>query len=211
VARIAIFGATGKLGQRLTSRALERGFRVNVVARDPRKMTIQNQDLTLLGGEPDQGKGIDAAIAGCAFVVSAIGSALSPVVDRCMEHLVPALEQHKLLKRFVFVSRLGTGESRGQSRLVSGPLQPALPLLLMPVFRDINLAEARVRASKLPYTILRPTRLTDDPATGKVVAVGAHDKPPHRITRADLTEFILDLCDAQNPQLLRSEVTVGTP
>lgn len=211
MARIAILGATGKLGQRLTSRALERGFRVNVLARDPRKITIQNNDLTLLKVDPEKNGGLEAAFSGCAFVVSAIGSALSPVVDPCMKYLVPQLEQHKLLKRFVFVSRLGTGDSRGQSRLVSGPLQPALPILLMPVFRDTNLAEARVRASKLPYTILRPTRLTDDAGSGKVVAVPATERPPHRVSRADLTEFILDLCDGANTELLRSEVTVGTP
>lgn len=211
MARIAILGATGKLGQRLTSRALETGFKVNVLARDPRKVTIQNLDLTLLGVDLESGEGLAEGLAGCAFVVSAIGSALLPVVDRAMEQLLPRLEKHKALKRFVFVSRLGTGESRDQSRLVSGALQSALPVLLMPVFRDINLAEARVRSSRVPYTILRSTRLTDEPPTGRVVTVDPHAPPPHRVSRADLSDFILSLCRADNPALLRAEATVGAP
>lgn len=207
MARIAILGGTGKLGQRLATRALDLGHRVNVLGRDLKRVTIQNGRLSLMAGNAETGQGLDTAFAGCAYVVCCIGS-LKPVLDRVMQEVVPRLEDLKVLKRFVLVSRLGTGESRDQARLVSGPLQSALPVLLMPIFKDINLAEARVRASKLPYTILRSTRLTDDPPTGGVVAVGPKDAPPHRVTRADLADYILSLVDSGDA--LRSEVTVGS-
>ncbi|MBL8912333.1 MAG: SDR family oxidoreductase [Archangium sp.] len=207
MARIAILGGTGKLGQRLATRSLELGFRVNVLGRDLTQVRIQNEGLSLMAGNAETGQGLDTAFSGCAYVVCCIGS-LSPVLDRVMQEVIPRLEDHKLLKRFVFVSRLGTGESRDQARLVSGPLQSALPVLLMPIFKDINLAEARVRASKLPYTILRSTRLTDGPATGGVVAVGPRDAPPHRVTRADLADYVVKLI--QSTDALRGEVTVGS-
>lgn len=180
---------------------------MNVLGRDLTQVRIQNEGLSLMAGNAETGQGLDTAFSGCAYVVCCIGS-LSPVLDRVMQEVIPRLEDHKLLKRFVFVSRLGTGESRDQARLVSGPLQSALPVLLMPIFKDINLAEARVRASKLPYTILRSTRLTDGPPTGGVVAVGPRDAPPHRVTRADLADYVVKLI--QSTDALRGEVTVGS-
>jgi len=207
VARIAILGGTGKLGQRLAARALDEGYRVNVLGRDIKRLKLQNERLTLMAGNAEKGQGVDVAFEGCAYVVCCVGSLL-PVLDRVMQEVVPRLEDHKLLKRFVFISRLGTGETRDQARLVSGALQSALPVLMMPLFKDINLAEARIRQSKLPYTILRSTRLTDDAPTGGVVAVGPKDPPPHRVTRSDLADYVLQLLATQ--ELLRGEATVGS-
>jgi uncharacterized protein YbjT (DUF2867 family) len=208
VPRLAILGATGKLGDRLISRALDQGYSVNALARDPRAIKRQNERLTVIPGDAETGAGLDALVERCQFVVSAVGS-LRPVVAKAMDNLMPHLEGLKRFERFVLVSRLGTGESRVQSAKVSGPIQQRLPVILGPVFRDINLAEERVRQSKVPWTILRSTRLTDDPPTGKAVVVGPHELPPHRITRADLAHFLIDLLE--QPGHFGEELTIGSP
>lgn len=207
MARIAILGATGKLGDHLIARALEQGFTVNALARDPRRIKRQNEKLTIIKGDAETGEGLDAAVEHCQYVISAVGS-LFPVMEKCVTHLVPRLEGLKPLKRFVFISRLGTGETLQQSTRVSGPLQSRLPVLLMPLFKDINLAEKAIRESRLPYTIVRATRLTDDPPTDAVTMVGAHEPPPHRIGRADLARFVVGMLEWT--EYHRSEMTVGT-
>jgi hypothetical protein len=121
--------------------------------------------------------------------------------------VLPHLEGLKRFERFVFISRLGTGESRPQSAKVSGPIQSALPVLLTPVFRDINLAEAKVRDSKVPWTILRSTRLTDDLQPHEVSIVGPTEPPPHRIGRTALAQFVIECLET--PEYLRKEMTVG--
>lgn len=205
--KVAILGASGKLGDRLVARALEEGYTVNALARDPRRLTRQNEKLTIMRGDAETGEGLDALIDHCQYVICAIGS-LKPVVEACIGHLVPKLEANKRFQRFVLISRVGTGESRPQALKVSGPIQQRLPVILTAVFRDINLAEARLRASALPYTILRSTRLTDDPPTGKVITVGPKEPPPHRITRADLAHHVIELLATQDQ--LRAEFTVGS-
>jgi uncharacterized protein YbjT (DUF2867 family) len=208
VPRLAILGATGKLGDKLISRALDQGYSVNALARDPRAIKRQNERLTVIPGDAESGVGLDALVERCQLVVCAIGS-LRPVVATAMDKLLPHLEGLKRFERFVLVSRLGTGESREQSAKVSGPIQQRLPVILGPVFRDINLAEERVRTSRVPWTILRSTRLTDDPPTGRAVVVGPHEPPPHRITRADLAHFLIELLE--KPEHFGEELTVGSP
>ena len=205
--RIAILGATGKLGEHLITQALEKGYSVNALARDARKIKRQNENLTVIQGDAETGVGIDAVVDRCQFVVCAIGS-LFPVMEKVVSQVVPQVEALKRLQRFVLVSRLGTGESLQQATKVSGPIQSRLPVLLMPVFRDINVAEGIVRNSKLPYTIIRATRLTDDPATDNVSMVGPSDPPPHRIGRSDLARFVVGMLEWTEYQ--RKEMTVGS-
>ncbi len=205
--RIAILGATGKLGEKLVARALDRDFSVNALARNPRAIKRQNEELTIITGDGETGAGFDALVEHCQFAVCAVGS-LFPVVEKTVNHLIPHLEALKRFERLVLISRLGVGESREQSLKVSGPIQQRLPVILTPIFRDINLAEERVRTSRLPWTILRSTRLTDDPPTGKVVTVGPHELPPHRITRADLAHYVIELLETGAAR--GQELTVGS-
>jgi uncharacterized protein YbjT (DUF2867 family) len=204
--RIAVVGATGQLGHHLVSRALEQGHSVTALVRDPRAMKRQDERLTVIQGDAETGDGLDAAFSGAHYVVYAVGS-LRPIMERCMIHLLLALDTRKSLHRFVLISRLGSGESLEQSSRVSGPLQSRLPRLLAPIFKDINLAEARVRASKVPYTILRATRLSDDLTPTSVEVVDATQPPPHRVGRRALAHFVID--HLESPELLRKELTVG--
>ena len=59
--------------------------------------------------------------------------------------------------------------------------------------------EAEVSASGLDWTILRPAILTDDEGTGNVQVVpeGTQEKA-HKITRADLAEFMVQQLSVTN-------------
>ncbi len=205
--RIAILGATSHIGQHLVSRALERGYSVHVLARDPRQISRHNEQLTVFRGDAETGEGFDAFFSGSHCVVSALGS-VKPILERCMRNIVPALETRKTLQRFVMISRLGAGDSLKQSTQASGPIQSLLPKLLAPVFKDINLAENVVRTSKLPYTIFRATRLIDDAGVSGVMVVGPNEPPPHRVGVVPFAQFVIDSLD--QPDWLRKEMTVGS-
>lgn len=207
MARVSILGASGKLGELLVARALAVGHTVRALVRDPRKIKRQNEQLTVIMGDAETGEGLDAAVEGCKYVISALGS-LKPTMAKCITQVARQLEGQKHLERFVLISRLGAGDSLSQSSKVSGPIQSHLPLLLMPVFRDINAAEAIVRVSRIPYTILRTTRLTDDPPTGNVVVTEPSDEPPHRLGRADFANFVIDMLD--KPNFSKRELTIGS-
>jgi putative NADH-flavin reductase len=203
VAKIAILGANGKLGQELVSRALDVGHRVNAWVRDLTKFKRQNESLTVYGGaDPDA---LDAAIEGCPFVVSAVdpgGKKMTEFITGLTRQL-----QGKRLKRLVLVSRLGVGDSLAQAKKASGLMAQWSPTLNRADFEDIASAEAVLRVSKLPYLILRTTRLTDARLGAKVVTTEAKNPPPSRIGRADLANFIVEVLEQDGYD--RQELTVG--
>ncbi len=204
MSQVAILGATGRLGRRLIAAAIDKGYRVKALARDPLKIRSANESLTVFEGDAESGEGLDVVVRGCRFVISALGST-RPVMTKCVANLLPQLN-NGVLERFVFISWMGVGDSAAQHagergwRLLQRFARKAM-------FADIGRAEGIVRMSRLPYVILRPTLLTDGHLTRQVAAVSAQEAPPGRISRADLAWFVLKILE--EPGWERAEATVG--
>jgi uncharacterized protein YbjT (DUF2867 family) len=194
------------LGTHLVTLALEHGFEVSALVRHPEKITRANYSLTLIKGDAGSGEDIRTAIEGCRFVLSALG-ARKPVMAASVRNVVGELQAAKSLKRFIFISWVGAGDSVMQAK--SSELRTVLTRTVRKkMFEDISRAEDLIRASRLPYVILRPTRLTDGGPTGSTVVVGAKEAPPGPISRADVARFVFQIME--EPGWEGREVTVGS-
>ena len=207
MSRIAILGASGRLGTQLVTTALEHGFEVSALVRSPEKITRANYKLTLIKGDARSGENIQSAVEGCRFVLSAMGSS-KPVMTACVRNLVPELQAIKSLKRFIFVSWLGAGDSAMQAQGVSELRSVITRATHKKMFEDITRAEDIIRVSRLPYVILRPTRLTDGGPTDSTVVVETKEVPPGPISRVDLAHLVFRIL--VEPGWEGREVTVGS-
>ena len=70
---LAIFGATGRAGQHLVQQALERGYCVRALARDPGKLALQNERLLVIQGSLSDTARVEQVVAGADAVLSALG------------------------------------------------------------------------------------------------------------------------------------------
>jgi len=73
VSNIALFGATGMIGQRILNEALSRGHKVTAIARDPSKISDKRPNMTVTAGDILKPESVAAAAAGHDVVVSAYG------------------------------------------------------------------------------------------------------------------------------------------
>ena len=76
---IALFGCTGSTGQHFLTLALEAGYKVNIMVRDPSKVTTNNDNLTVIEGDFSSREAIKSTIQGATFVVSMAGGPLGKV------------------------------------------------------------------------------------------------------------------------------------
>jgi hypothetical protein len=111
--------------------------------------------------------------------------------------------------RLIWVSSHTVGDSRGRSGFVFERI--VVPVLrLRAEFADKERQEAVVAASDLDWTIVRPARLSDAPASGRVRA-----RPRLRLTirdsigRADVAGFILRELACGEHILTAPTVTAG--
>ena len=97
------------------------------------------------------------------------------------------------VKRLVCVTGFGAGDSRGRG----GPLYNAgVCLILGRIYADKDAQEWIIRRSRLDWTIVRPTILTDGRRTGAYrVLVDASDWRSGFISRADVADFLVKQID----------------
>ncbi|MEI5675178.1 MULTISPECIES: NAD(P)H-binding protein [unclassified Nocardioides] len=146
-------------------------------------------EVRLLDIERADAAAFAAAFEGCGAVVFAAGGGADGNVERKrtvdLEGSLKSIEGARLagIDRFVQVSAIG----------VDRPLPDDTDDVWRAYVEAKRDADAALRDSGLAWTILRPGRLTDDPATGQV-ALGP-DLAPGDVTRADVAAVLAAVLD----------------
>ena len=80
--RLLIIGATGGTGRQLVTQALERGYAVTALVRDPSGIQVDHPKLTVAGGDVLDAGSVEKAVRGQDAVLCALGHKRSGVGDR---------------------------------------------------------------------------------------------------------------------------------
>ncbi|TFC81679.1 SDR family oxidoreductase [Cryobacterium cheniae] len=190
---IALFGATGRTGHRVLTRALGAGFEVRVLVRDPARLATTSQALTVIRGDVLDADAVDQTVAGSDAVLSLFGQVKGspPTLQADGTQLIADAMRRHSVNRIVTLS--GGGLSASLDR--PGPADRVIRFLLKTLAGHV-LADAEqhlrvLEASGLDWTVVRGPRLTVKPGTGtyRVGWVGVDAST--QISRDDLADFIL--------------------
>lgn len=219
---VLVVGGTGGVGQLVVARLLDRGIRVRLLIRDPKKAEtlFGKQDaykLQVFVGDTRRPKELDSSVfEGVTHVICCTGTTAFPSKrwdgDNTPEktdwdgvrNLVAA--SGSSVKRFVLVSSVGVTKF------------DELPWSIMNLFGVLKfkkMGEEFLKSSGVPFTIIRPGRLTDGPYTSydlntlikatagsrHAVLIGQGDKLVGEASRHDVAEACI--------QALDMECTVG--
>lgn len=168
---VLVAGATGGVGQLLTAKLLERGYKVRAMGRSAAKVKAMLGDaagLEVVYGDMRAADTLTAALSGVQAVCCCTGTTAFPSArwrDNngpeqtdyvAATNLIKAAAAQGSLQRFVLTTSVGV-ERYDQL--------PFSILNLFGVLKYKRLAEQELERSGLPYTIVRPGRLTDGPYT----------------------------------------------
>jgi uncharacterized protein YbjT (DUF2867 family) len=104
-------------------------------------------------------------------------------VDRAAAALVAEAAELAGVRRLVQISAMGLDHAE----------DPDMDEVFAAYLRAKDAAERDLRARQLDWTILRPGRLTDGAATGRLRL--AESVPPGAVSRADVAAVLVDLLD----------------
>jgi putative NADH-flavin reductase len=187
--KVLVLGATGGTGSHVLRVALSAGHEVTVLVRDASTLDVTD-GVRVLTGDATSAEDVRAAVAGQDAVLNAIGSrnVRHPVEVEVGRALLPAMRD-AAVDRLVVCSAFGVGDSQADANTLQ---RMFFHTVLGKVYAAKEVADAEVRTSGLDWTLVYPTRLTDDPATGALVmgerlpqGAGIH------VTRADVARFML--------------------
>jgi putative NADH-flavin reductase len=179
--RIAILGATGRIGDHLLTWALDAGHPVHALARDPQALRPA-AGLTVTRGDALDAGAVADVIAEADAVLSALGprgAKVPGLLASAASNIVAAMEKTGT-RRLICVSAAG-------AYLTEDPYANLLFKLVLPhifaaPWADVRQMEDVIRGSDLDWTLVRASRLVNRPLTGQLPimchAAGARSPAP---------------------------------
>ena len=191
--KLAIFGATGRTGMPLVKQALEQGNEVVALVRDPAKLSLQNERLTLVRGDVMNAADVEKAVQGSDAVLSVIGQRKDSPEDMqtvATRNIVAAMQKCGV-RRIISLTGAGVDAPEDQPKFSNHLIKTALKLLSGKVLKDAQGHAQVLHDSGLDWTIVRGPMLNEGPYTGKYRVGWVGVNTSARISRADLADFML--------------------
>ncbi len=191
--RVLLLGSTGRIGTLTQRAAVEAGHDVVAIVRTERPIEPSPRVTTIVGALAELAT-FDAALDGVDAVIAALGARSNAAADAqalvlAMQAVIRAMERSPV-RRLVALSGAGVD--------VPGDRKPlpdrVMSLVVRRAARHIVGAKqaefARISASQLQWTALRPPLVTDGPARG--YRLSSELRPGARVTRADVAQALVD-------------------
>ncbi|ARU59343.1 NAD-dependent epimerase/dehydratase [Oleiphilus messinensis] len=181
-----VIGANGQIGRLFCQHAAQRNIDVTAMLRNPDQENFF-QALDIPTVIADLEGDFEAALSAFDQVVFTAGSGPSTGLDKTLLidlygaiRVIKAAEQAGM-KQFLMVSALRADK----------PLEA--PEKLQPYMAAKLAADEILLKSEVPFTILRPGRLTDEAATGFIQSPLSDNRDPITITREDVALTMLEV------------------
>ncbi|WP_328603360.1 NAD(P)H-binding protein [Amycolatopsis sp. NBC_00345] len=195
--RVAVLGATGRLGRVVVDRALAEGHEVVALARRPRADQVRHERYTEHQADVmdldslSVLDGVDAVV----FLVGRPGRSTTVVRSTGMSNVVKAAAGYGI-KRVIAVSPSAVHIGRDATLVRKAALRFFWHKLNRNPFLDLERMEDELGLSDLDWTVVRTARLTGRPASGAFDAVPGSVRGPERpVALADLAGYVVGHLD----------------
>lgn len=167
--KVIVFGATGPTGKLICQKALEAGHEVTAFARTPSKVSLNHHLLNVAEGNIYDADSVARAMEGMEAVICGVGVPFTrkpvTIYSTAARHIVSAMSEQGI-RRFICISSGGT--KPGWNRRNPLFFEFVLKRLFHTLYDDMAAMEKIVMATDTDWTILRPPRLLDKPASREV-------------------------------------------
>jgi len=190
---IALFGGSGRTGQPFLEKAVEAGYSVKALARQPAKIPQESERLSVLQGDVLKEQDVRQTIAGADVVVSLFGHVKgSPkwLQSDGTYNIIQAM-QAEGIRKIISLSGGGLPFERDEPKLADKLIRSIMKIAVPKVLNDAVQHAEILRSSELDWVIVRGPRLTNEAERGdyRVGWVGVNASTS--IGRKDLADFIL--------------------
>lgn len=208
---ISLLGGTGRTGTLVAAEALRRGHTVRALVRDPSRLGELAGRVEVLRGDATDPASLRALVADADVLVSALGptKGQADLHSRVATTLAVVLSETGPC-RFVGVSGAGIdvpGDLKSRrDRVVSKLIQTFGGKAVQDKSREY----AVWAATDLEWTLVRPPRLVDGPASAGALEHDAHASARStRMRRPDLARMLIDV--VEQGRYVRQAPLVATP
>src|SRR2546427_9628817 len=195
--RIGVIGSTGRTGRLVLDEGIRHGHAMTAFTQRAQELAGARGLAAVVSGDGRNLADVRRAVQGKDAVISIVSSeglGRTTVMSDVMRAELAAMRAAGV-RRLVVVSVSAIEGSRPWFFI------QLVRWLLRKPYADFGRMEGLVRSSGLEWTIVRPPRLTNGPATGRVRSVAGEKEVrhwPYTIARAHLAASLIDLAGDAN-------------
>ncbi|SEB09024.1 Putative NADH-flavin reductase [Thalassobacillus cyri] len=189
--KIAVFGATGRIGSVFTGLAEDSGWEVNALIRNPHKIPPSLRKVNVIEGNASRRSDVEATIKGCDAVFVGLGTDKTDTLSVSAPLITEAMKKYNVI-RAVIIGTAGILDSR---------YQPGKYRFETPESKRKSTAAAEEhlkayqawKASGLDWTYICPTYLPDGDVQGDVRFERSYlPENGKKVTVGDTASFAFD-------------------
>jgi putative NADH-flavin reductase len=195
--KISILGSTGFLGKVLLEKALDKGYEIKTLVRNPEKLGEFKERVEFIQGNVFNVNDIEKAVSDCDVVISTVGPPQRnpgnpEIYKKGIEDLVAVLEK-KNIRRYIHIG--GAAHPGGENEnwtLGRKFLRIFLRIFAKPILEAKYLEWEVLKKSKLEWTLVRPPRISKAKSEGKKIMADDKNLASMQVNVDDLAGFIID-------------------
>jgi uncharacterized protein YbjT (DUF2867 family) len=206
---VVVAGATGRTGKETVAELVRRNYRVRALVRDAAKAEgMFPAGVEVVVADVRDPAALAVALKGATYVISTIGASGGPgatpdagpeQIDNLGVANLAAAAKGARVKHFVLVS------SAAVTKAADYPMAFMRPILAAKLK-----GENALRASGVPYTVIRPGGLVDEPGEPRIVQFSQGDKTTGRIRRADVALVCVEALGRREAMRKTFEILSGS-
>lgn len=188
--RIALFGGTGKVGRHIAKVAIDKGYKVRMLVRDSKKVTMNNVEI--IEGDILDLTVIEKVLKDCQVVINTFGqpNKVEPIYSKVTENILRIMTDNKI-NRYIGVTG-GSLTIDSDKKNLMNKLGAIIFKLLYSKFIEDRQKEWRILIENkhVDWTLVRLPFVQD--VEGKdYVKENLFDMPGTKISNEDIASFIV--------------------
>ncbi len=209
---VVVFGATGGIGRHAVSYALKKGYNVTAYVRNPQKLEITDEKLTVIKGELTEYDKIREVVVGKDAVIWCVGIPMKNKLvkfesKKGHENLLQAMKETGVKRLVDWGTPSVSFEKDAKSFITVVPGIMAGILFSKAKEEMVTIGEM-LKASDLDWILVRFMMPQNTPYTGKVKVGFGDVKMNFAISREDIGAFMVE--QVESNQYIRSMPIIGT-
>lgn len=190
--RIAVVGGNGKAGRFVVQKALEKGYAVRMLVRNPQRVTVSDERVEVTKGNAEDISSIQALLEGCDAVINTLGqpNKATPIYSKVTSHILATMKELGI-QRYITVTGGSLNAPGDRKSLINKIGAWLFRRLYTDMIADKEKELRILLKSDADWTLVRLPFVIEKPAVGKI-KVNLHDMPGMKMTNLDIANFLVN-------------------
>ena len=191
--KIAIIGGTGTVGRHIAKRAIQQGYQVRMLVRNPERVSYKHDKIEFVQGKIQEIDNIRELLSDCKVVINTFGQPTKekPIYSQVTKNILGVMTE-LTITRYIGVSG-GSLTISGDNKRMLNRFGAKLFELIFPVMMEDKKAEWELlsKDKHIQWTLIRFPFVKDTLKTKKIKE-SLTDMPGTKITNRDIATFIME-------------------